>query len=70
MYPPFPQRLQDVRLAKLTFPHLKRAKYNTVQKDEERTILLRRNYRLSEQTQSPLDTLSFEDMLFVDASFV
>lgn len=60
--PPLPQRLQEVRRAKFTFPHLKRAKSNTLQKNEDKETLLRGNYLLSEQTQSPLLPFSLEDM--------
>ena len=64
-YPPLPHRLQEVRLAKLTFPHLKRTRNKTVQKNNDHSTPSRGNYLLSEQTQSPLDNLSFEDMFSV-----
>jgi len=64
-YPPLPHRLQEVRLAKLTFPHLKRTRNKTVQKNNDHSTPSRGNYLLSEQTQSPLDNLSFEDMFCV-----
>ena len=69
MSPPFPQRLQEVRRAKFTLPHLKRGKKEILRNNEDRATLSGKNYRLSGQTQSPLLILSFEDMiLFVDAS--
>lgn len=70
MYPPLPHRLQEVRLAKLTFPHLKRTTNKTIQRNDDHRTLSWGNYRLSEQTQSPLDTLSFEDMLSACGRFV
>ena len=70
-YPPLPHRLQEVRLAKLTFPHLRRTRNKKIQKNNDHRTPLRRNYLLSEQTQSPLDTLSFEDMFSaISESFV
>lgn len=69
-YQPLPHRLHEVRLAKLTFPHLKRTRNKTIQKNDDHRTPSRGKYLLSEQTQSPLDTLSFEDMFSVFESLV
>ena len=60
---PLPHRLQDVRRAKLTFPHLYNTKITRLQKNGNKWSTINEIYLLSGQTQSPLFTLTLEDML-------